>query len=120
MTKLQVKNSIYYYGVSSKPNADIIGIIVSMCKHNIFKTIFTSDDVLNIKYAIGKIFGYREEAFYMGINFHFPPLRTNIPHVTSNYGPGQSKSEINYYRQTYYFPEKFLTHEENKKNRVKK
>ena len=39
-----------------------------MEKHN-FETIFTSDDVLNIQDAIGKGFGSRERALYMGIKY---------------------------------------------------
>ena len=60
MTKVQVKNNIYYYEISSKLNVYIIWITGSMCKQLVFETIFTSDDVLNIKDAIGKRFGYIE------------------------------------------------------------
>ena len=41
----------------------------------------------------------------MGLNAYFGPRRTNRPHGTPNYGPGKSNFEINYYRQTYCFPE---------------
>ena len=57
MTKVQVKNNIYYYEVSIKTNVEIIDITVSMWENYIFEAIFTSDDVLNIQYAIGKGFG---------------------------------------------------------------
>ena len=57
MKKLQVKNDIFYDQLSSKPTVDKIGITLSMCKRHNFETIFTSNDVLNIKYAIVKGFG---------------------------------------------------------------
>ena len=103
--KLQVSNKIYYYGVSSKPNVGIIGISVSMRKQHNFEIIFTSEDVLNIQYAIGKGFGYRERTFSMGVNYYFGPIRTNRPHASPNYETGQPKFEIDYYRQKYFSPE---------------
>ena len=42
----------------------------------------------------------------MEVNALFGPRRTNIPHKTHKYGPGKSKFEVHYYRQTYSFPEK--------------
>ena len=42
----------------------------------------------------------------MGVNSYFVPRRTNRPHATPNYGPGKSKFDIDYYRQTDYPPEK--------------
>ena len=59
-----------------------------MEKYN-FETIFTSDNVMNIQYGIGKGFGYREISLYMEVNIYFPPRRTHIPHATPNYGLGQ-------------------------------
>ena len=53
MTKAQVNNYIYYYEVIGKPRDYIIGYILSIWKEHISETILTSDDVLNIKYAIG-------------------------------------------------------------------
>ena len=100
ITKLQVNNNINYYEVSGKPNVDIIGNTLSMWKQHNFETIFTSDDVLNIQDAIGKGFGSRERALSMGVNDYVGPIRINRPHATPNYGPGQSKFEIDYYRQT--------------------
>ena len=58
MTKVPLNNNIYYNKVSSKPNIDIIGIIVTLWENYNFETIFTSDDILNIQYAAGKIFGF--------------------------------------------------------------
>ena len=42
----------------------------------------------------------------MGVNDYFGPRRTNIPHATPNYGAGKYKFGDDYYRQTYFFPEK--------------
>ena len=53
--------------------------------------VFTYDDVINMQVFIGKGFGYRERSLFMGVNSCFGPRRTNIPHATPNYGPGQSK-----------------------------
>ena len=32
----------------------------------------------------------------MGVNAHFFPRRTNRPYSTPNYGPGESKFEVDY------------------------
>ena len=56
MTKVQVKN-IFYPELSIKPNVGILGIKVSMWKQYDFGTIFTSNDVMNIQYSVGKGFG---------------------------------------------------------------
>ena len=53
--------------------------------------VFTYDDVINMQVFIGKGFGYRERSLFMGVNYCFGPRRTNIPHATPNYWPGQSK-----------------------------
>ena len=37
--------------------------------------IFTSDDVMNIQYGIGKVFGSRERAYSMGVNDFLVPDR---------------------------------------------
>ena len=42
----------------------------------------------------------------MGLNAYFGPRGKNIPHATTNYGPGKSKFEVDYYIQTYCSPEK--------------
>ena len=89
ITKVQVNNNVFYYELSSKPNVEIIVIIVSMWKHHNFGTILTSYIVLNIQYAIGKGFLSRKRALYMGVNACFGPRRTNRPHETPDYGPGQ-------------------------------
>ena len=52
-------------------------------KHE-FETIFTHNYVINIQYGIGKVFGSREIAYYVGVNDYFGPRRTNIPHATPN------------------------------------
>ena len=72
-------------------------------KHE-FETIFTSNDAINIQYKISKRFVNREISYSMGFHAHFGPRRTNIPHETPNYGHEKSKSEVDYYRQTYYSP----------------
>ena len=72
-----------------------------MWKQNNFETIFTSNDVLNIQYEIGKGFGSRERAYYMGVNAYFDTRRANIPHATPNYEHGKSKCEVEYYKQRY-------------------
>ena len=63
-----------------------------MWKNNDFDTIFTSNDVMNIKDKIWKWFGYGEIEYSMGVNAYFGPIRTNIPHEKSNYGTGKSNS----------------------------
>ena len=40
----------------------------------------------------------------MGVSDYFFPRIKNIPHATPNYGPGKSKFEIDYYKQTYFHP----------------
>ena len=42
----------------------------------------------------------------MGLKYCFGPRRINIPHATPDYGPGKSKFDIDYYRQTYFPPGK--------------
>ena len=96
----------FYFKLSSKNNVDILGITVSMWKQHDFETIFNSNNIMNIQYTIGKGFGYRERADYMGVNDYFGPMITNIPHATPNYGPGKSIFGIYHYRQTYCSPEK--------------
>ena len=49
---------------------------------------------LNIQYIIGKGFGSREIAYYMGVNSYFGPRRTNRPHETPNYGLDKYKYEV--------------------------
>ena len=48
-----------------------------MWKHNNFETIFTSDDVLNIKDPIVNLFGSIERELSMEINDYVGPRRTN-------------------------------------------
>ena len=57
MKKLQVNKNMFYFELSSKPNVDILGIIVSMWKQLYFETIFNSNDVMNIQFSVVKIFG---------------------------------------------------------------
>ena len=45
---------------------------------------------MNIQYGIGKVFGYRERIYDMGMNAHFSPRQSNIPHATPYYGHGKS------------------------------
>ena len=77
--------------------------------------MLTSNDVMNIQYEIGKGFGCRERSYYMGLNASFCPIRKNIPHAPPNYGHGKSMFEVDYYRQTYFSPEKLLILEKNDK-----
>ena len=93
-----MNNNIYYCEATSKPNIDTIGITASMWKQHIFEIILTSNHALNIQYAIGKVFGSRERALFMGVNAHFGPTKTNIPYTAPKYRPGQSKFQIDYYR----------------------
>ena len=106
LTKLQVNNNNLYHEMSSKDNVENIGIKLSMCKEHKFEAIFTSDNVMNIQYAIVKGFNYREVALYMRRHFYFDPIRTNIPHAAPSYGTGRSNFENNYYRQIFCILEK--------------
>ena len=100
------ENNIFYFELSSKPNIDIIVIVVSMWKQHEFETILTSNYATNIKYSIEKWFGSRERVYYIGVNDYFGPRRTNRPHATPNYRPGKYKCEIDYYRHKYCYSEK--------------
>ena len=42
-----------------------------MLKQHDFETIFTSNDVMNIQYAIGKEFGSIERSYYIGVDAFF-------------------------------------------------
>ena len=42
----------------------------------------------------------------MGVNAYFGHRQTNILYATPNCGPGTYKFEVDYYRQTYCYPEK--------------
>ena len=120
MTKVQAKKNIFYFELSSKQNVDIEGITVSMQKKHQFETIFTSNDVMNIQYGIGKVFGSRERSYYVGVNDYFGHRQTNIPHATLNYEPGKSGFEVDYYRHKYCSPGKYIISENNWTNQVKK
>ena len=74
-------------------------------KHK-FETIFTYNDVMNVQYVLVQGFGSREIEHSMGINAYFGPRRTNRPHATPNYGTRKSRFEVDYYRKTYFSPEK--------------
>ena len=90
--------NIFYLEPNSKSNVDIHGITVFMWENHDFETIFTSNDVINIQYVIGKVFGYRERAYSMGVNAYFVTRLTNRPHATPNYVPGKYKLEFDCYR----------------------
>ena len=55
---------------------------------------------------MGKVFGSRERAYYLGVNAYFGPIRTNRTHARPNYVHEESKFEVDYHRQTYCSPEK--------------
>ena len=86
MKKVQVKNNFYFEFIS-KPNVDTIVITVYMWKQYDFETIYISNDVVNIHYTIGKVFGSQERSYYMDIYSYFGRRITNRPHTTSNYIP---------------------------------
>ena len=48
MKKVKVNKNIFHFELGFKPNVDIIGIIVSMCKRNDFETIFTSKNAMKV------------------------------------------------------------------------
>ena len=73
----------------NKTNVDIIVITVSMCKRYDFETIYTSNDVMNIHYAVGKIFGSRERSYSMGVYSYFGPRTTHTLHTKHTYRPGK-------------------------------
>ena len=89
MTKVHVNNIVLFLELSSEPNVDIIGIIVSMWKRHNFETIFSSNDAINIQDAAGKGFGSQEIGYSMKVNDFFWSYKKKIPHATSNYGSGQ-------------------------------
>ena len=68
-----------------------------------FETIFTYNDVVNIKDTIVKGCGYLEIAYSMQLKAYFNPIVSNKTHATHNYGPIKSNFEFYYYRQTYFF-----------------
>ena len=105
IAKSQVSINHFYFELSFKPNVDIMGIKVYMCKPREIETIFTYNDVMSIQYFIGNGFGFQIRAFSVGVNAYFDPRRTNGLHETPNYGTGKSKFEIDYCRQTL-FPRK--------------
>ena len=45
------------------------------CEKHGSKTIFTSNNVMNIQYGIGGVFGSIERAYSMGVNEYFGPKR---------------------------------------------
>ena len=65
-----------------------------MWENHDFETVFTSNDVMNIQYGIGKVFSSRERAYSIRVNDYFGPILKNIPHATPNYGPRKSKFEV--------------------------
>ena len=67
-----------------------------------------SEEYITIQDGLEKGFGYIERAYSMGVNPLYGPIQTNIPHAALNYKPGKSNSEVDYYRQTYFSPEKYL------------
>ena len=75
---------------------------------------------MNIQYGIGKIFGFREIEYSMGVKDYFGRWWTNRPHATPNYWPGKYKFEVDYYRQTYCSPEKLPCIRKTVKNQVKR
>ena len=60
---------------------------------------------MKISYVIGKGIGYREIAYYMGVNGYFPPIRTNRPHATPNYVTCKSRFEL-IIKDRHIFPQK--------------
>ena len=42
---------------------------------------------MNIQYGIREGFGDIERVYYIGVNNHFGPRRTNITYAIPNYGP---------------------------------
>ena len=68
--------------------------------------MFTSNDIMNIKYGIDKEFGSRERSYYIRVNDYFCRRQNNISHSIPNYGPGKSNFVIDSCRQTYFSPEK--------------
>ena len=73
MKKLQLNKNMFYSELISKPNVVILGITVSMWKHHEFENVLTPNNVINIKYATGKVFGYKEISHYMGIMINLVP-----------------------------------------------
>ena len=69
---------------------------------------------------MGKVFGSRERAYYLGVNAYFGPIRTNRTHARPNYVHEESKFEVDYHRQTYCSPEKVAHIRRNWKKQVKK
>ena len=59
MGKIQVNNNMFYCELSSSHNFNIIGITVSICKVHNFEAIYIYNDVMNIQYSVGKVFGSR-------------------------------------------------------------
>ena len=78
-----------------------------MWKEHDFGSILNYNYVMNIQDGIGKWFGYRERAQSMRLNAYIGPRLANIPHTTTNCGPGKSKFKMDYYIYKYCCTGKF-------------
>ena len=56
----------------------------------------------------------------MGVNAYFGARGTNIPHATPKYGPWEYNIEVDYYRQIYCYPEKWLISKQKPEKKDKK
>ena len=90
----------------SKPSVDIIGITVSMWESIILKpfSLLMMLWILNMEFS--NDLGLDKKAYSMKLYIYFGPKRENWPHATLNHGPGKSKFEVYYYRETYFSTEK--------------
>ena len=82
-----MNKDIFYFKPIIESIFDMLGITVSIWKKNDFESIFTSNDVMNIQYGIREGFGDRERVYYIDVNNHFGPRRTNIKYAIPNYVP---------------------------------
>ena len=79
-----MNKNIFYFELSSEPNVYLAVILFSMWKQHSFENFFTSNDVMNSKYAIGNVFVSIESAYFMVVNANFGPRRKiyHMQHLT--------------------------------------
>ena len=71
------------------------------CGQEKYKINFTINHITKIHNNVGVDFGLRVCTHNVGVNNYFGTRRTNWPLTKPNYGLGNTKYNMGYYRQTY-------------------